>query len=68
MIPFMTKVVTNTIDFLREVRVELSKVVWPSREQTLKLTLMVILITVVVGFFIGFLDSILAQIASLILK
>ena len=64
MIPFMTK----PLDFLREVRVELSKVVWPSRDQTIKLTLMVILITVIVGFFIAGIDAILAKLASLLIK
>jgi preprotein translocase subunit SecE len=55
-------------DFFREVRVELGKVVWPSRDQTIRLTLMVIIVTVIVGFFIGGIDYILAQLTKLIIK
>lgn len=50
------------LDFLREVKVELDKVVWPSRAQTLQLTVVVIVVTVIVGFFIGAIDYVLAQI------
>lgn len=60
--------VNKAIDFLREVRVELSKVVWPTRETTIRLTFMVILITVVVGFFIGGIDFILTKLTELILR
>ena len=48
--------VLKTIDFFREVRVELAKVVWPSRQQTIQLTILVIAITLIVGFFIGAID------------
>ena len=56
------------VDFLREVRVELEKIVWPSRPQTIKLTIMVILVTLFVGFFIGGIDFLLAKIAELLLR
>ena len=49
-------VLTKTIDFFREVRVELTKVVWPTRTQTIQLTILVIMITLIVGFFIGIID------------
>lgn len=55
-------------DFLSQVRVELNKVVWPTKEQTIKLTAMVIIATIVVGFFIGGVDFLLSQITKLILK
>ena len=55
------------IDFLREVRVELAKVVWPSRQATLRLTILVIVITILVGFFIGLLDLGLSKLTALIL-
>lgn len=44
------------IDFLREVQVELGKVVWPTRDQTIRLTFIVIFITVMVAFFVGVVD------------
>ena len=46
----------KVIDFLREVKVELEKVVWPSRAQTIRLTFIVIFITVMVAFFVGVVD------------
>ncbi len=58
----------KALDFLKEVREELNKVVWPSREQTIKLTTVVILVTIVVGVFIGGLDFLLAKLTTLILK
>lgn len=57
----------NPIDFLREVRVELSKVVWPSRAQTIKLTIIVIMVTIIVGFFIGGIDFLLQRVTNLLL-
>jgi len=44
------------IKFLKEVRQELKKVTWPSREDTVKHTLTVIGISVAVALFLGGLD------------
>lgn len=43
-------------DFLRDVRLELKKVSWPTRQETIKLTGVVILISVVLAAFLGLLD------------
>lgn len=56
----------QAIDFLREVKVELAKVVWPTRDQTIRLTFIVVFITVMVAFFVGGLDYILTTINSYI--
>lgn len=56
----------QVLDFLREVRVELAKVVWPSKEATFRLTILVIVITIVVGFFIGILDLGLTKLSSIL--
>ncbi|MBI2021386.1 preprotein translocase subunit SecE [Candidatus Daviesbacteria bacterium] len=58
----------KALDFLKEVRVELSKVVWPSRQQTIKLTIMVVIVTITVGFFIGGIDYLLTQLTDLIIN
>ncbi|OGE19150.1 preprotein translocase subunit SecE [Candidatus Daviesbacteria bacterium RIFCSPLOWO2_01_FULL_43_38] len=58
----------KALDFISEVKVELSKVVWPTPNQTLKLTVVVILITLTVGFFIGGVDYILTKALELVLK
>lgn len=57
----------KAIDFLKEVRVELEKVVWPSRAQTIKLTVIVIIVTIVVGFFIGGIDFLLQRLTNTLL-
>jgi preprotein translocase subunit SecE len=56
------------IDFFKEAKSELEKVVWPSREQTFKLTIMVILVTIVVGVFVAGLDFVFANIAQKIIQ
>ena len=44
------------IEFLKDVRVELKKVSWPARQETVKLTGVVILMSVIVAAFLGLLD------------
>jgi preprotein translocase subunit SecE len=54
--------------YLSEVKNELQKVSWPTREQTIQMTLLVIVASVVVGAYIGALDYLFAQATALILK
>ena len=42
--------------FLKEVRMEMKKVNWPTRKETLKYTLIVVGLSVVVAAFLGGLD------------
>jgi len=42
--------------FLKEARVELKKVTWPTREETIRNTAAVILISIVIAVFLGGLD------------
>ncbi len=44
--------------FLREVRLELKKVTWPSKNDIIKHTLLVIGISLVVALFLGAMDLI----------
>jgi len=46
----------KVIEFLKEVKVELSKVSWPTRRQTVNYTLIVIGISLFLAIFLGFLD------------
>ena len=55
-------------DFFREVRIELKKVTWPSRKETIAATGMVIILSVLVAFFLGLLDVGLAKAVGIILK
>ncbi|HEY4474716.1 MAG TPA: preprotein translocase subunit SecE [Candidatus Paceibacterota bacterium] len=47
---------TKLMQFLREVRVELAKVSWPTRNQTILYTFIVIGISLFMAVFLGFLD------------
>ncbi|MEX2043633.1 MAG: preprotein translocase subunit SecE [Patescibacteria group bacterium] len=42
--------------FLKEARVELSKVIWPTRRRTIRLTAVVIVVTALFGVFMGVAD------------
>ncbi|MEK7541701.1 MAG: preprotein translocase subunit SecE [Patescibacteria group bacterium] len=51
--------VERAITFLKESRVELKKVKWPSREETARYTLAVIAASAVLAAYLGALDYIL---------
>lgn len=59
---------TTPVIFLREVRDELKKVVWPTRQEVMRLTLVVIAISLIVGMFLGGLDFIFVRIIGIIVK
>jgi len=46
----------KSIQFLREVKVELKKVTWPSRKQTMGSTLVVIILVMIISLFLGVVD------------
>ena len=58
---------TTPVTFLKEVRDELGKVVWPSREEIIRLTGVVILISLIVGIFLGGTDFILTKLIGLLI-
>lgn len=58
----------NPIQFLKEVRVELSKVAWPKRAEVVKLTLVVIGVSVVVALYLGGLDFVFAKGIEILLR
>ena len=58
----------NIFSFLKEVKEELGKVAWPSREQTIRYTVLVILVAVGVGLFLGGLDYILTKITAFLIE
>ena len=59
---------TKPLTFLREVKIELSKVVWPTRKETLRLTLVVIVASLIVGVYIGGADYLFTKVMALILR
>lgn len=57
----------NWIQFLREVKIELSKVTWPTRKQTIGSTVVVIVFVFVIAMFLGVVDIGLSSLVRLIL-
>ena len=55
---------TRRFQLVTEVISELSRVTWPTREETLRLTGLVILVSVIIGIFIGFWDFGLGELAG----
>ncbi|MDO8269638.1 MAG: preprotein translocase subunit SecE [Candidatus Levybacteria bacterium] len=47
--------------FIHEVRTELTKVTWPTRAETIRLTLIVVAISVITGLYLGGLDLLFTQ-------
>ena len=55
-------------EFVREVLAEFRKVTWPSRQELINSTVVVIAVTVVLAFFLGGVDVALARIVERILR
>ncbi len=48
-------------NFLKEVRSEIQKVTWPTRNETVTLTIIVITISLLVGIYLGGLDLLFTE-------
>jgi len=59
--------VQNVKTFLESVRVELGKVTWPTRKETMATTGVVIVIIFLISFYLGLCDVVLAKLMRLIL-
>ena len=55
---------TKIATFLKEVRLEMRKVNWPTRQTTLKYTLLVIGVSLVIAVFLGGIDFIFTTILN----
>jgi len=47
---------TSPIQFIKEARSELTKVVWPTRKETIRITVAVVALSLAVGIFLGLVD------------
>jgi preprotein translocase subunit SecE len=56
------------VQFLREVKVELKKVVWPTRKQTLGSTVVVLILVMIISLFLGVVDLGLSGLIRVVLK
>jgi preprotein translocase subunit SecE len=50
------RILKKLSSFLKEVRLEMKKVNWPSRKETMKYTLIIVGVSIVVAAFLGGLD------------
>jgi preprotein translocase subunit SecE len=62
----LTRQGQSALDFAKEARIELRKVVWPSRQETVNTTLIVIALVMVVALILWGVDSILLWAIGLI--
>ncbi len=58
---------SRAAEFVREVKVELKKVTWPTRKQTTGTTIVVILFVFVVAAFLGLFDYGLSKLVQVVL-
>ena len=58
----------NPGEFLRQVRTETGKVVWPTKRETLMTGLMVVIMTTLLGIFFFGVDSAFAAIVRMLLS
>lgn len=49
------------VPVFRDVVEELKKVTWPSKQQTIRLTSVVIIISLIIGLYIGIIDVLLTK-------
>jgi len=61
-------IIAKPINFLKEVRAELSKVSWSTRQELLASTALVIVVTGIMTVFIGIVDLILSRFLSVVFK
>ena len=59
---------TTPVIFLKEVQEELRKVVWPTRDEVIRLTSVVIIVSLIVGLYLGGIDFALTKILALVIK
>ena len=60
--------IDKSIQFLREVKVELKKVTWPSRKQTMGSTVVVLVVVTIISLFLGVVDAGLSGLIKAVLQ
>jgi preprotein translocase subunit SecE len=60
--------IDKAVQFLREVKVELKKVTWPSRKQTIGSTVVVIVLVMIISVFLGIVDVGLSGLIRVVLR
>ena len=55
-------------NFATDIIDELKKVTWPSRQETIRLTTIVIIVSLIIGLYVGIIDILLAKGLEIITK
>ena len=58
----------KSVQFLKEVKVELKKVTWPSRKQTIGSTVVVIVVVMIISMLLGVMDIGLSSLVKIVLQ
>lgn len=58
----------TSVQFLREVKVELKKVTWPPRKQTIGSTVVVIILVMIISLFLGVVDIGLSSLLRVVFR
>jgi len=58
----------SPVAFLKETADELKKVVWPTKQEVIRLTFVVITVSLIVGLFLGGLDFIFVKVIETVVK
>jgi len=56
------------ISFLKDVRVEMKKVTWPSRDELVSYTVVVIVVVFIISVYIGIIDKVFGSFLRLFLR
>lgn len=66
--PMMPNFGGGPVIFFKEVKSELSKVIWPTRNEVVRLTVIVLAVSLIMGIYIGGLDIIFTKLTDLFVK
>ena len=64
--PMMPDFKGGPVVFLKEVKTELAKVVWPTKNDVIKLTVVVIIVSAAIGIYIGGLDLLFTKLTDIL--
>ena len=65
---FQPAFLAKATEFLREVKIELKKVTWPSRKETVASTAVVIILVIIISSFLGLVDMGLSSLIRFVLR
>ncbi len=55
-------------NFFKEVKIELKKVIFPSREEVVGSTKVVVVLVIIVAVFLGLIDMILSKLIGMVIR